>query len=411
MILYSSFFLLTCFTITNMNSRQENITRIPEIILKKLKRKATDEELHLLNEWLSMSEKNRTLYKKLVQRENLVLIKKQYQKINNEAAWEEILRKIELKKKTPVRKLYSKAIKYAAILALPIMVASFFLYRSFNYDDPTSTFIELEMQISELKESSLITDEGEVVSLQLKNNETVVEIDGTEIHKKDSTLLYNARKKKVEEVKYNSLVTPRSKVYSVVLADGTKVWLNASSAIKYPVYFTGKTRKVFLIGEAYFEVKRDTTHPFIVSTNKMEVEVLGTSFNVMAYPEDKVAETTLVSGKVNVKTDANELILEPGMTAQLNKTNNLLNQTKTDTELITSWRFGKYIFKYENLESVMAKLSRWYNVDVSFVNAEKKNIHFSGTLHKYNDINETLHIIELATDVSFENSENFISVN
>lgn len=387
------------------------MTRIPEIILKKMNRKATNEELQLLDEWISISEKNRTLYQKLVQKENLVLIKKQYRKINDEAAWEEILRKIELNKKTPVRKLYSKAIKYAAILVLPLMGASYFLYRSYNYEDPTTTFAELEKQISELKESSLITAEGEVVSLRSETSEAIVEIDGAQIHKKDSTLLYNEKKKTVEEIKYNSLVTPKSKVYSVVLADGTKVWLNASSAIKYPVYFTAKTRKVFLTGEAYFEVKRDTTRPFIVSTSNMDVEVLGTSFNVMAYPEDKVAETTLVSGKVNIKTNDKELILRPGMKAQLNKTTNLLNQTKTDTELITSWRFGKYIFKYENLESVMAKLSRWYNVDVSFANAKKKNIHFSGTLYKYNDINETLHIIELATDVSFENTENFISVN
>lgn len=393
-----------------MNISQENITQIPEIILKKLGQEATREELQLLDDWLAQSEQNRSLYRKLLHRKNLTLIEKEYKIIDDDEAWKKIISKIDTQKTTPVRQLFQKALKYAAILAIPLAVASYFLIHNLSNEDSVATFAELEKQISELKESSLITDEGEVVLLQSESNESIVEIDGTQIHHKDSTLLYN-EEEKIEEIKYNSLVTPRSKVYNVVLADGTKVWLNASSAIKYPVSFVGDIRKVYLTGEAYFEVAHDKTKPFIVSTSQMDVEVLGTTFNVMAYPEDKTVETTLVTGQVKIRTDKNKLLLEPGMQASLDKETQLLDKNEANTDLITSWRFGKYVFEYENLEGVMSKLSRWYDVDVSFANLEKKNIHFSGTLFKYHDINETLHIIELTTNVKFENIENSITVN
>nr|WP_321358587.1 FecR domain-containing protein [uncultured Draconibacterium sp.] len=394
-----------------MNTRQENITKIPEIIVKKISREATNEELQLLDDWLSQSEQNTALYQKLLSRKNLALIEKKYHQIDDHASWEKIFHKIESRKQTPVRKLFGTALKYVAILAIPLAVASYFLLHNFSNEDSVATFAELEKQISELKESSLITDEGEVVLLQSENSESIVEIDGAQIHQKDSTLLYDKEEKKIEEVKYNSLVTPRSKVYNLVLADGTKVWLNASSAIKYPVSFTGDIRKVYLTGEAYFEVAHDKTKPFIVSTSEMDVEVLGTTFNVMAYPEDQTVETTLVTGQVKIRTGKNKLLLEPGMQATLDKGTRLLDKSEANTDLITSWIFGKYIFEYESLEGVMSKLSRWYDIDVSFANIKKKNIHFSGTLFKYHDINETLHIIELTTNVKFENTENSITVN
>ncbi len=394
----------------NMRVKQENMTQIPEIILKKISQKVTEEELQLLEEWLSQSEQNRVLYQKVMHRNNLAFIEKECQNIDNEIAWGKVLRKIKMQKRMPVKSLFMKVLRYAALLMLPLLVASYLLFLHSSQKDSSDTFAQMEKQILELKESSLITDDGEVVYLESKSNETLVEIDGTQIQQKDSTLLYHKEAKDNEDVKYNSLVTPRGKVYNLVLADGTKVWLNASSAIKYPVSFSSDIRKVYLTGEAYFEVARDTLKPFIVSTSEMDIEVLGTIFNVMAYPDDKVMETTLVSGQVKVKAYKNNMILTPGMQAHIDKENKIVNQTKTDTDMFTSWRFGRYIFEYENLEGVMGKLSRWYDVQVSFADTEKKNLHFSGSLFKYKEIDETLHIIELATNVRFDRSENFIIV-
>jgi len=394
-----------------MNSKRENITKIPEIILKEINREASQEELNLLHDWLSQAQQNKELYEKLHDKENLGLIQEEYRKIDGHAAWERIVQKIDVPKQSPVQRFLRPALKYAAILILPFLIGAYFLYQNTEKVDSTATFSELEKQISELKESSLITAEGEVLALTASTKESVVVIDGAKIQHKDSTLLYNNDGKKNEEIKYNCLVTPKSKVFNLVLADGTKVWLNASSAIKYPVSFASDTRKVYLTGEAYFEVTHDATKPFIVSTDKMEVEVLGTSFDVMAYPTERTVETTLVHGKVHVKTENSSLILQPGMQAQLDKNTSILDQKQIDTELITSWRDGKYIFHYEDMEDVISKLSRWYNIEFSFINTTKKNLHFSGTLYKYNDIEETLHILELATNVKFNNTGETVEVN
>lgn len=393
-----------------MRNELENKMRIPEIILKKISRTATEDELQLLEEWLAQSEENKALYQKITSQENLKLLEKKYEKIDSIDAWEKIIRRIETQGGTSMKILIPKILKYAAIFALPLVFAAYYLFTNVLGKDSIVVFAELENQISAHEESTLITNEGAVVSLEPKTEGTVVKIDGAQIQKKDSTLLYNKAKSGIKEVKYNSLITPRGKVYNLVLSDGTKVWLNASSAIKYPVFFESGIRKVFLTGEAYFEVARDTTRPFIVSTSKMEVEVLGTSFNVMAYSDVDLVETTLITGHVKVKTEDSNLVLQPGMQAQLDKGSNELASTQADTNVITSWRFGKYIFNYENLESVMSKLSRWYDVDILFANEEKKSIHFSGTLYKYNDVNEILRIIELTTNVKFDKSDNLITI-
>ena len=394
-----------------MNFRRENITKIPEIILKEMNQEASQEELKLLHDWVSQAKQNKELYEKLCQKENLGLIEKEYRKIDSEAAWKKILSQIDTPIKTPGKRILNPLLKYAAIFILPVLIGAYFFYHNKHEEDSATTFSELEKQISELKESSLITAEGEILELKSKTKESVVVIDGTQVQQKDSTLRYNKTEKKDTETKYNCLVTPKSKVFNLVLADGTRVWLNASSAIKYPVSFTSDTRKVYLTGEAYFEVTHDSSKPFIVSTDKMEVEVLGTSFNVMAYPTEKTVETTLVKGRVHVKTDNSNLILQPGMQAQLDKSTSILEQKQIDTELITSWKYGKYIFHYENLENVTNKLSRWYNIEFSFMNTGKKSLHFSGTLYKYDDIDETLHILELATNVNFKKTGDTIEVN
>ena len=381
---------------------QEIIAQIPGIILKEMNREASSEEISILKEWLEQSEENKKLYLKLRRKDNLASIVKEYNNINGILAWEKLIQKMDGRLRFGRKQFMLKILKYAAILAVPLGIAVYFLNQPTARNISQETFTELNKQLSELKESSLILANGEVINLQEKQHEPIVEIDGTKIAKEDSTLSYKNQVSEVgKEIQYNSLVAPKSKVFSVVLADGTKVWLNASSAIKYPTQFTSGIRQVFLTGEAYFEVTRDPNRPFIVSTSNMEIEVLGTCFNVMAYSDEKYIVTTLVSGEVKVKTAQSKLILKPGMKAELNKETEQLQQTETNTQQVTSWHLGKYIFEYEDLESVISKLAKWYDIKVVYINKEKKSLHFSGTLNKYNDINETLHIIELTTKVKF----------
>ena len=381
---------------------QKEIAKIPEIILKEIIREASSEEIAVLHKWMEQSAENRKLYKKLRRKDNLASIIKEYNNIDSISAWEKLVKKTGRGLSAGRKQFILKTLKYAAVLVAPLAIAIYFHKQQAETSFSPETFTELNKQLSELKEPSLVLANGEIVNLQKKQQEAIVEIDGTNIAKVDSTLLYKSRNSEERKtIQYNSLVAPKRKVYRVVLSDGTRVWLNASSAIKYPTRFISGIRQVFLTGEAYFEVAKDAARPFIVSTSNMEIEVLGTSFNVMAYPDEKYVETTLVSGKVKIKTAQSGITLKPGMQAKLNVETEKLSQTEANIRQITSWRLEKYIFEYEDLESVISKLSGWYDVKVIYENKGKKPTHFSGTLHKYDDIQETLHVIELATDVKF----------
>ncbi|MDZ7633903.1 MAG: FecR domain-containing protein [Bacteroidales bacterium] len=388
------------------------ILRIPEIILKELAGNASPEEMDSLRHWLSQSADNELLYQEIRKRENLLFESSKLDHFDNQAGWENVVNKISERKKKSASVIILSVTKYAAVIVLPLLLAYWLISDRKNNEDSQISFSTLEEQITELQESSLILADGQVINLQTTSKESIIEIAGTHIARQDSTLLYSTNESTKEELtnQYNSLITPRSRVFSLILSDGTKVWLNASSAIRYPVRFTSATRQVYLTGEAYFEVSRDATKPFIVITDKMEVEVIGTSFNVMAYSEENELEATVVSGKVKIKTQKSDLILNPGRQAQLDKKTSTLQELSVDTEYYTSWRLGKLSCRFESLEDVLIKLGRWYNVEFVFDNSLKKELHFSGTLNKYNDIKETLHIIELATDVKFEYTENSVIV-
>jgi len=392
--------------------KDENYFKIPDIIIKALNQEANLEEMKTLQEWLSQSKDNQILYERFKQKENLYDLIKDHDKIDSQKAWDHI-NKVMDKKKAHTRLVILSVLKYAAIFAIPLIIGGYFLLQRTSSPESNVSFNKLEEQINKLEESSLIMADGTIVNLNSSlKGDSIVEIDGTQITKDKSEILYsNNESKTQQEIQYNTLITPKSKVFNVTLSDGTKVWLNASSAIKYPTQFSSDIRKVYLTGEAYFEVTKDKSKPFIVSTNDMEVEVYGTSFNVMAYPNDNSVEATLVEGSVKVKASKFNLVLEPGKQAKFNKTSNSLQEMKVNTDLYTSWKVGKYIFEFENLQNVMTKLSRWYDTEITYINKDMENLHFSGTLYKYNDIKQTLHIIELATNVKFEIVENKVLVS
>lgn len=384
---------------------KEKHLKIPEIIVKDLNKETNIKEDKMLQEWLSQSDDNLLLYNKIKQKESLVSIAKEYNNIDIQLAWKKI-------NKTNRNKWINLSVlKYAAVIMIPVMIGAFFIFQQNQSADLDISLFDLEQQIINLDESTLIMADGKIISLVAESMDSIIEIDGTQITKDKSEILYSRNEANVDkEIKYNTLITPKSKVFSLILADGSKVWLNAKSAIKYPIQFNTKERKVYLTGEAFFEVKKDIDKPFIVSTTAMEIEVLGTTFNVMAYSDDNIAETTLIEGEVKIRTLKCQCILEPGKQAKFDKKLEHLVKIQVNTELYTSWRDGKYIFEYKDLEFVMTKLSRWYDVDISYLNDKVKNVHFTGTLYKYNDIKQTLHIIELATSVRFELIENSVTV-
>lgn len=202
----------------------------------------------------------------------------------------------------------------------------------------------------------------------------------------------------------NTLNTAKGETYQVVLPDGSKVWLNAATTLTYPSKFTLlNQRKVQLDGEAYFEIAKDKAHPFIVASGNQEITVLGTHFNINNYKDEQSAKTTLLEGSVKITSISNktEKLLKPGEQASLNNRGDL-----KIAEVITSdaiaWKNGKFVFDDESIESIMQKLARWYNIEVIYDGENVKQIPFTGSISRYDNISKILDKISYTQNIHFK---------
>jgi len=206
--------------------------------------------------------------------------------------------------------------------------------------------------------------DGSKIVLDSAANGTLAQQGGIKVVKAGAQLSYNDHNTSTEML-YNTISTPRGGQYQLVLADGSKVWLNAASSLKYPNAFTGDNRTVELTGEGYFEVAQNAKKPFHVKVNDMDVTVLGTHFNVNSYSDETSIKTTLLEGKVMVKNASDKVILDPGQQADLSGSKMLVNKN-VNTDDVMAWKNGYFSFKDADLKTVMRQLSRWYNIEVVY---------------------------------------------
>ena len=211
----------------------------------------------------------------------------------------------------------------------------------------------------------------------------------------------------VEAGTYNTISTPNGGTYQVILPDGTKVWLNAASTLRFPTSFVSlKERKIELSGEAYFEVIKDAKHPFRVLTAKQEVQVLGTHFNISSYVDEPTVKTTLFEGSVKVnnlqKTGAANVILKPGQQSIISEGE--IRIAKADMDEVLAWKNGVFVFNDEPLESIMKKVSRWYDVDVEYQGVDKNKL-FGGSVSRFDNVSKVLRQLELTGGVHFKVEE------
>ena len=220
----------------------------------------------------------------------------------------------------------------------------------------------------------------------------------------DGQLSYQSTDNTSAEPVYNTISTPRGGQYQLILADGSKVWLNASSSLRYPAFFSGKERKVELTGEGYFEIAKNATMPFHVQVNNMDVEVLGTHFNINSYTDEPAIRTTLLEGSVIVKSagrDQNSAILKPGEQAVLSGDNSPLTiHHSPDLDEVMAWKNGLFQFKAADIKTVLRQAERWYDVEFEY----KENIaaRFSGQISRSANADQLLKILELTGKVKFE---------
>lgn len=241
---------------------------------------------------------------------------------------------------------------------------------------------------------------GETVVLDSAANGRVAIQGATTIQKQNGELSYQGTAMGKDLV-YNTLSTPLGRQYQLTMFDGTKVWLNAASSIRYPVVFAGKERKVEVSGEAYFEVAKNPSKPFKVSVNGAEVDVLGTSFNLNAYPDEPLSTTTLVDGAVKVALPSGQdLKLAPGQEARIERGKPIRLITDADVEEATAWKNGRFIFAGNDIRTVMRQLSRWYDVQVDYREPVTKE-EFVGAIGRFENISQILQMLEKTHTVTF----------
>jgi len=255
---------------------------------------------------------------------------------------------------------------------------------------------------------------GTVITLNGLKNGTLGTQTGIRINKvKDGVLSYNKqagnKPGEADELAYNTINIPRGGQYQLVLSDGTKVWLNSASSLKYPAAFSGHQRNVELTGEAYFEVAKDRTKPFTVSVNGMNVQVLGTHFNINAYSDEKAIKTTLLEGSVKLSGNGKQALLKPGQEGSFNNQQRAFNISQVDVDDAVAWKNGFFAFDNEDIQTIMKRISRWYDVDVVFPEKFKRK-NFGGTVSRFSDVAEVLHSLELTGSVHFKTEGRRITV-
>ena len=232
--------------------------------------------------------------------------------------------------------------------------------------------------------------------------DSLAERDGALIRQDSGCLVYLGKKDVPGKPFYHILNVPRGGEYTLCLTDGTKVWLNSDSRLRYPVRFDGHKREVFLSGEAYFEVAPDAASPFTVHTSLGKVNVLGTSFNVRDYKDEGRVVTTLVSGKVHYWAGrGRDCLLSPGYQVTDAGEKKSLQLREVNLEEYTGWRTGLYTFYNKTLEEIMHTVERNYDVEVSFSGEELKALRFTGDLEKYDKVEKFLRFVEMGGDVTF----------
>ena len=287
--------------------------------------------------------------------------------------------------------------KYAAVILLPLgcVVAGYWFWSQDDKDSLSNVaYVRPETAVI------LTLASGEEVQLDRKHFGNFRSTDMVNICQDSITgLFYEARDYQNATTRYNMLSVPIAAEYQLTLSDGTKVYMNADSRLKYPEVFVGGERTVYLEGEAYFEVAKDLERPFKVVAKNVEVNVLGTHFNVNAYPENRHVVTTLAEGRVEVDNGVEQRILNPGKQAIASESD--IEVKNVDVQEYISWKDGLFMFHSMTLENVMMQVYRWYGMKPIFVNDDLRTEVFTGIINKNVSVEKLFQVIEKVVDVRF----------
>lgn len=387
--------------------------RIPALIMKHLKGVLLEEERVELEEWLNKSKSNQALFDELTDDEKVKIKLRRFQSIKKDDLWDKTIRMINQEEDDHHEVVVKRLLPWhriAAIASVLILVSiTSYLFFGSNQDESSHQIVESQIMqdLAPGGDKAFLTlADGTVISLDSIRGEISL-MGGMKVRKTaEGKIVYEVASSNLrndESLKYNQISTPRGGQYQIVLSDGTKVWLNSASSLKYPIQFDGKVRSVELTGEAYFEVntKNGQTNqpiPFFVKTSKQIIEVLGTHFNVSSYEDEESVKTTLLEGKVSVSINSNDferpsIILKPSEQAILSK--NSFNVIEVNGEDFVAWKDGYFSFQRADLKTVMHQLSRWYDVDIVYTGEIPKET-FTGKIYRNMSISKVLEVLAFA---------------
>ena len=377
---------------------------LSRLIFRYLRDRLNEEESRELERWRAASEAHELLFRRLLssvhwQRSIGRFVKNES---DTQSEWEII------RQRTVGRDRSKRTIRwyrYAAAIFLPLLIASgYFIKLSRTPQEKTLVSVPFIPG-----KSYAVLELADGTSIDLGETAVRGQIQGGHWEVRSDSLKYCEEGVKGGE-EYHTLKVPRGGEYTLVLADGSKVFLNAESSLKYPVLFSGDLRKVKLEGEAYFEVKRNPDKPFVVDIGGMQVNVLGTTFGIRAYADEREIRTTLVSGRVNVSAGKQVYELKPSEQAVFDKQTEAVKVAAVDTELFVGWKDGRLVFDNCSLERILKDLGRWYSFEVFYATSAAKEIPFSLNIRKHEKFAQVLELMQSTGKIQFEINKNTVIV-
>lgn len=371
---------------------------IARIIQKSLKGKLSESEERQLSGWRKVSDENERAFQRMISEDFYTIGMEKLEMYDSRVAYGRFLQKKYQQRRK--RRFLINMARVAAV-ALPFVIA-LVLYVGLNREEEQMVRPSLASNILPGTSKAVLTlANGQMIPLGKEATDSTIITDGTQISASGSGVTY-ASGVESESVVYNKLEIPRGGEFCLTLSDGTRVWLNSETSIQYPVAFGAKERWVFVQGEAYFEVAKDAKKPFTVQFMSSSVTVLGTSFNIRAYPEEKRSQTTLAEGSVRIYSPGSSMLLKPGEQAEVSALSGEMVKQEVEVKNFTSWKDGRFVFEQQPLEDIMRTLERWYDIRVIFKDEGAKRISLSGNMKRYGDFSQVMKMLQMTGDVRFE---------
>lgn len=356
-----------------------------------LKQTLTEEEKDELDKWILASDENMIVFEKMTDEKNVAQAAEWFRKMNVEKDLAETKSKISVRKP---QRLWQYTV--AASIVIAIGAGIYFYQNSITQKNKSEVVAQKQDIMPGSNKATLTLGNGKIIELGKAGDDTTIN-GGTKILRKDGQIIYKPDTTE-NVVVYNTLTVPRKGQYKLILPDGSKVWLNSESSIKYPVSFPGKERRVFVTGETFFEVAKDKTKPFRVVAGDVTVEALGTQFNVNAYTNEPFFSATLIEGSIRVSKGSAVKILKPSQQAQM--TNTEFQIVDTDNDDAIAWKNNQFKFTNTSIDEIMRQIARWYDADIVY--QDKVTLHLNAIIERDVPVSKLLSILEATNEVHFK---------